>query len=136
MTLATQYGATDLIDYKKGDVQEQIMTLTGGVQVGTAMRLTKFGGHVSVVSGFFDDETVTIPMNVWNYGVMEKFLTAAQANQGRDYMERLWLLIANGKLDTQPLATHVLHGWDNLGKGLELMRSRDQTVVKPVVIID
>ncbi|MFE4491863.1 zinc-binding dehydrogenase [Streptomyces niveus] len=150
MTLATRYGATDLADYKRGDVYEQIMTLTGGAQVdsvlvasggnasdqiGTAMRLTKFGGHVSVVSGFFDDESVTIPMDVWNYGVMEKFLTAAQANQGRDYMERLLLLIANGKLDTQPLATHVLHGWDNVGQSLELMRSRDRSVIKPVVVV-
>jgi threonine dehydrogenase-like Zn-dependent dehydrogenase len=99
------------------------------------MRLAKFGGHVSVVSGFVDDETVTIPMSVWNYGVMEKHLTAAQANQGRDYMERLLLMIANGKLDTAPLATHVLHGWDTLADSLELMRSRDQTVIKPVVII-
>jgi isopropanol dehydrogenase (NADP+) len=73
-------------------------------------------------------------MSVWNYGVMEKHLTAAQANQGRDYMERL-LLIANGKLDTAPLATHVLHGWDELADSLELMRSRGQTVIKPVIIV-
>lgn len=45
------------------------------------MRLTKLGGHVSVVSGFFDNETVTLPMDVWNYGVMEKYLTAAEATR-------------------------------------------------------
>lgn len=151
MQVAAHYGATDLVNYKRGDAFDQIMALTGGQQVdsvlvasggnasdqiGTAMRLTKFGGHVSVVSGFFDDETVTIPMAVWNYGVMEKYLTAAQANQGRDYMERLLLLIANGKLDTAPLATHILHGWDKVSVSLELMRSRDQTVIKPVVIVN
>lgn len=151
MQVAAQYGATDLVNYKRGDAFDQIMSLTGGQQVdsvlvasggnasdqiGTAMRLTKFGGHVSVVSGFFDDETVTIPMAVWNYGVMEKYLTAAQANQGRDYMERLLLLIANGKLDTALLATHILHGWDKVSVSLELMRSRDQTVIKPVVIVN
>jgi threonine dehydrogenase-like Zn-dependent dehydrogenase len=150
MKLARQYGATDLVDYKNGDVFGQVMALTGGQQadsvlvasggsasgqISTAMRLAKFGGHVCVVSGFVDDETVTIPMAVWNYGVMEKHLTAAQANQGRDYMERLLLLIANGKLDTAPLATHFLHSWDKLADSLELIRSRDQTVIKPVVII-
>jgi threonine dehydrogenase-like Zn-dependent dehydrogenase len=150
MALAEHYGATDLVDYKRGDVHDQVMALTRGEQVdsvlvasggsasdqiSTAMQMTKFGGHVSVVSGFFDDETVTIPMAVWNYGVMEKFLTAAQATQGRDYMERLLLLIENGKLDTAPLATHVLHGWDAVGDSLELMRSRDQSVIKPVVIV-
>lgn len=49
-------------------------------------------------------------------------------------MERLLLLIANGKLDTAPLATHVLHGWDTVADSLELMRSRDQSLIKPVVI--
>lgn len=151
MDLARTYGATDLVDYKAGDVYDQIMALTSGEpvdsvlvasggnasdQISTAMRLTKFGGHVSVVSGFFDDESVTLPLEVWNYGVMEKFLTAAQANQGRDWMERLLLMIANGKFDTAPMISHVLHGWDALGDSLELMRSRDQSVVKPVVVID
>ncbi|MFC9659505.1 hypothetical protein ACFVJ5_04655 [Nocardia sp. NPDC127606] len=75
-------------------------------------------------------------MVVWNYGVMEKFLTAAQATQGRDYMARLLLLIANGKLDTAPLATHVLHGWGKVGDSLELMRSCEQSVIKPVIIVD
>jgi threonine dehydrogenase-like Zn-dependent dehydrogenase len=149
--LAEQYGATDVIDYKANDVEAQVLELTGGQQVdsvlvasggdasdqmSTALRLIKFGGHVAVVSGFFDNETVTIPMEVWNYGVMEKYLTAAQANQGRDYMERLLQLVAHGKLDTAPLASHVLHGWDQVGVSLELMRSRDQSVVKPVVVID
>ena len=117
---------------------DSVLVASGGEaseQISTAMRLTKFGGHVSCVSAFFDDGTVTIPMDVWNYGVMEKFLTASQANQGRDYMERLLLLIANGKLDTEPLATHVLHGWEKVADNLELMRSRDQTVIKPVVIV-
>jgi threonine dehydrogenase-like Zn-dependent dehydrogenase len=46
-------------------------------------------------------------------------------------MERLMLLIANYKLDTAPLVTHVLHGWDAAADSLQLMRSRDQSVIKP-----
>jgi threonine dehydrogenase-like Zn-dependent dehydrogenase len=66
---------------------------------------------------------------------MEKFFTGVLVNDGRDYLERLLLLIANGKLDTAPLVSHVLHGWDELEQGMELMRSRDETVIKPVVVL-
>ena len=37
MELATQYGATDLVDYKKGDVYDQIMALTDGVQADSVL---------------------------------------------------------------------------------------------------
>ena len=55
-------------------------------------------------------------------------------NDGRDYIERLLLLIQNKKLDPAPLVTHVLHGWDKLEEGFDLMRSRDETVMKPVIV--
>jgi len=150
MKIARQYGATDTIDYKKGDIVSQVLALTGGQPVDsvliasggrasdmftTALKIVKFGGHVACVAGFFGDETVTIPMDVWNYGVMEKFLTGVLVNDGRDYLERLLLLIQNKKLDTTPLVTHVLKGWDKLEEGLDLMRSRDETVIKPAIVI-
>jgi threonine dehydrogenase-like Zn-dependent dehydrogenase len=90
---------------------------------------------VACVSGFFGGERVTIPMEAWNYGVMEKFLTGVLANAGRDYLERLLLLIATRKLDTAPLATLVLHGWDKLEEGSDPVRSRYETVIKPVIVI-
>ena len=150
LELARQYGATDIIDYKKGDILQQVMTLTGGEPVDsvliacggrasevftTAMRVVKFGGHVACVSLFFDDETVTLPMNVWEYGGMEKFLTCVLAQDGRDFFERLLLLVANGRVNPAPLATHVLHGWDKLDEGLELMGSHNPEVIKVVITI-
>ena len=146
--LAKRYGATDIVDYTHGDVLEQVMALTGGQPVDsvliasggqvsevfeTAMRAVKFGGHVACVSLFFDDEAVTIPMDVWAFGGMEKFLTGVLIQDGRDFFERLLALIDNGKVDPAPLVTHVLEGWDELEDALDLMRSRDETVIKPVI---
>jgi hypothetical protein len=34
-----------------------------------------------------------------------------------------------------PFVSHVLHGWDKLEEGLDLMRSQDETVIKPVIVI-
>lgn len=149
--LARQYGATDIIDYKKGDVLEQVMTLTGGKPVDSvliasgggasdnftlAMKAVKFGGHVACVSIFLDEDTVTMPLSVWAGGSMEKFLTGVLINDGRDFFERLLALIEYKRLDPTPLVTHVLHGWDKLEEGLDLMRSADRTVIKPVIVID
>jgi isopropanol dehydrogenase (NADP+) len=149
--LAKRYGATDVVDYKQGDVAEQIMALTGGKpvdsvliasggsaseQISMALQLVKFGGHVSCVSGYFDDGAVTIPLAVWNGGISDKWFTGSLAGAGRDYYERLLSLIEYGRLDPSPLVTHVLHGWDSVAEGLTLMRSRDQSVIKPGIIID
>jgi threonine dehydrogenase-like Zn-dependent dehydrogenase len=80
--LARRYGATDIVDYKKGDVAEQVLALTGGEPVDsvliasggsasdafrTALTAVKFGGHVACVAGFFDDETVNVPLELLNF---------------------------------------------------------------------
>jgi threonine dehydrogenase-like Zn-dependent dehydrogenase len=150
VALARQYGATDIVDYKQGDVSEQIMSLTGGrpvdsvlvasggsasEQISMALKLVKFGGHVACVSGFFGDDVVTIPLEVWNWGISDKWFTGALAGAGRDYYERLLTLIEYGKLDPSPLVTHVLHGWDSVDEGLDLMRSHDASVIKPVIVL-
>ena len=149
--LARTYGATDVVDYRKGDSEAQVMTLTGGKPVDsvlvasggsasksitTAMRCVKFGGHVACVSLFFDEESVTIPLEVWCNGGMEKFLTGVLCQDGRAFFERLLALVEYGRLDPAPLVTHVLHGWEAIEAGLALMQSGEPAVIKPVVLID
>jgi isopropanol dehydrogenase (NADP+) len=148
--LARLYGATDIVDYTQGDVAEQVLALIGGQPVDsvliasggkattaftTALTVVKYGGHVSNVAGFFNDQTLELPLELLNFGVMEKFITGALVQDGRDYLERLLLLIANGKVDTAPLISHVLRGWENLEEGIRLMRARDTSVIKPVVVL-
>ena len=149
LELAERFGASNLVDYKKGDVLAQVMELTGGEPVDgvliasggapdriftTAMRAVKFGGNVACVSLFFDEESVTLPLDVWMQGGMEKRLTGVLCNDGRDFFERLLALIRFKRLDPAPLATHVLHGWQRLEDGLRLMASRDPSVLKAVVV--
>ncbi|MFC9905496.1 zinc-binding dehydrogenase [Rhodococcus sp. NPDC127593] len=146
--LARFYGATDIIDYKQGDVAAQVLALTGGKPVDsvlvasggsatgaftTALTAVKFGGHVDCVAVFFDDKDVRIPMEFLNFGVMEKFITEVLVKDGREYLGRLLVLIENGKIDTAPLVSHVLDEWSELENGMALMRSRDTSVIKPVV---
>jgi threonine dehydrogenase-like Zn-dependent dehydrogenase len=42
-------------------------------------------------------------------------------------------LVKFGRLAPSPLVTHVPHGWDSVDEGLDLMRSHDASVIKPVI---
>ncbi|WP_435110969.1 zinc-binding dehydrogenase [Nocardiopsis synnemataformans] len=147
LELARRYGATDVVDYKKGPVVEQVLAATGGAPVDavlvasggkvsdqftTALRLVKPGGHVANVSLFFE-ENVTIPMDVWDFGGTERFLTGVFVKEGREFYARILRLIEYGRLDPSPLVTHTFDGWSRLDDALDLMRSRDENVIKPVV---
>lgn len=149
--LAKYYGANHIIDYHDGDVNEQVMKLTkdepvdsvliasGGnasEQYALGLKLVKWGGHVSNVSGFFHDEIITLPHELFFFGVDDKHFHTSLVQDGRELVERLLKLIEYKKLDTKAIATPILHGWDQLEKGLELMQSRNPDVIKPVILID
>ncbi len=150
LELTRMYGATHTVDYKRGPILDQVLARTGGEQVDavliasggspsdmftTALRMVKPGGHVANVSIFFEPD-VTIPMDVWDFGGTERFLTGVFVKEGRDFYTRLLRLIATGRLDPTPLVTHTLRGWDRLEDALDLMRSRDPNVIKPVVLVE
>ncbi|MEN2738666.1 zinc-binding dehydrogenase [Microbacterium sp. X-17] len=147
--LARAYGATHVVDYTKGPVTDAVLAATEGAladsvlvasgggaseQFSTAMRIVKPGGHVAVVSLFFEEE-VSIPLDVWAYGGLERFLTGVFVLTGREFYTRLLRLIEVGRLDPSPLVTHRFQGWDRLEDALDLMRSRAPEVIKPIVVV-
>ena len=48
-------------------------------------------------------------------------------------MEKLGALVASGKLDVSPLATHVFNDFNDIEKALFLMRDKPADLIKPVV---
>jgi threonine dehydrogenase-like Zn-dependent dehydrogenase len=54
---------------------------------------------------------------------------------GRLRMEKLSALVASGKLDVSPLATHVFNDFNDVEKALFLMRDKPADLIKPVVKI-
>lgn len=148
--LARRYGATDTIDFQAGDTYDQVLAATGGRPVdsvliaaggdastlfSTALRIVKPGGHVANVSLYLDQDSVTLPLDVWGYGGMERHLTGVFVQEGREFYTRLLRLISTGRLDPQPLVTHVLAGWDRLEDGIELMRTGEDYVIKSVITV-
>lgn len=147
--VAREYGATDILSYKDGDLVENIMNMTCGKGVdrviiaggdndtfAQAVTVVKPGGIVSNVNYLGEGETVNIPRVEWGVGMGHKTITGGLTPGGRMKMEKMSNLIANGKLDTKKLVTHVFHGFDKIEEALLLMKDKPRDLIKPVVVID
>lgn len=143
-----QFGVTDFINYKDGDIAKQILTknrqpvdgvlVTGGTanSIAEGMRIVKYGGTVANVACFFSDETTVIPNDLWNYGGLDKTIKGIKAAGGRVYTERLLKLIEYGRMKPELMATHVFHGMDKIEDAVKLMMDKDPNVIKPLVFFD
>lgn len=145
---AKGYGATDIINYKNGAIDEQILELTNGEGVdrvviagGTvdtfaeAVRALKPGGTIGNVNYLGTGDFIKIPREDWGFGMGHKTITGGLTPGGRLRMEKLAKLVACGKLDLAPLVTHTFNGFDKIEEALMLMKDKPRDLIKPVVIV-
>ncbi|MDO4903699.1 MAG: NAD(P)-dependent alcohol dehydrogenase [Limosilactobacillus sp.] len=148
--VAKKYGATDIIDYHKGDIADQILALTdnkgvdkvliaGGDTEHTfdqAVRMTKPGGKVGNVAYLNGNHMIEIKAAHWGVGMSNITIDGGLTPGGRLRMEKLASLIENGRLDPSLMITHKFHGFDHIQDALELMHQKPADVIKPVVYCD
>jgi len=145
--VAKEYGATDIISYKDGDIAAQILEKTGGVGVdkvitaggnvdtfAEAITMLKPGGVLSNVNYLGSGDFVKIPRVEWGVGMGHKQIMSGLMQGGRLRMEKLAALLQNGRLDTSKLITHRLQGFDAIEEALLLMKEKPKDLIKPVVI--
>ena len=101
-----------------------------------AVKVLKPGGIVSNVNYLGEGESIHIPRVEWGVGMGHKTITGGLTPGGRMRMEKMAQLIANGKLDTRKLVTHIFHGFDKIEEALFLMKDKPRDLIKPVVIIE
>jgi threonine dehydrogenase-like Zn-dependent dehydrogenase len=146
--IAKEYGATDIINYKQGDIVDQIMKLTGGKGVDKvilagggietldqSVRMLKPGGIVGNINYFGDGDYLQIPRAEWGVGMSHKAIVGGLMPGGRWKMERLASLLVTGRLDTSKLLTHRFEGFDKIEEALMLMKDKPSDLIKPVVTI-
>lgn len=142
------YGATDIVDYKKGPIDKQIMDLSEGKGVdaaiiaggnadimATAVKIVKPGGTIANVNYFGEGEVLPVPRLEWGCGMAHKTIRGGLCPGGRLRMERLVNLVVYNRVDPSKLVTHVFHGFDNIEKALMLMKDKPKDLIKPVVIL-
>jgi len=142
------YGATDIINYKHGDVVDQILeatnkkgvdrVITAGGDVNTfaqAVTILKPGGIIGNVNYLNASDAIKIPCAEWGVGMGHKKIVGGLTPGGRLKMEKLASLIAHGKLDTSLLLTHKFDGLESVEPALMLMKDKPADLIKSVVRI-
>ncbi|MDN7012849.1 NAD(P)-dependent alcohol dehydrogenase [Methanoculleus sp. FWC-SCC3] len=146
---AKGYGATDIINYKNGDIVDQVLEKTDGKGVDKvciaggdvhtmeqAIKMVKPGGIIGNVNYLGSGEHVYIPRVEWGCGMSHKFIHCGLMPGGRLRMEKLASLVETGKLDLSPMLTHRFKGFDKLEEALLLMKEKPRDLIKPVVVIE
>lgn len=145
---AKAYGATDIINYRDGDLVEQIMEKTHGAGVdrvviaggdvdtfAQAVRMLKPGGVIGNVNYLGSGDNVNVPRVEWGCGMGHKTIRGGLMPGGRLRMEKLASLMETGRLDTSRLLTHRFNGFEHMEEALMLMKDKPRDLIKPVVIL-
>jgi len=150
VALAKEYGATDIVSYKEGDVAEQIMAITGGKGVDaaivaggdldtfyTAIGVTRAGGgNIAMLNVLTEIESINIPNDVIGGFLSHKTIRGGLCPGGRKRMERLLSMVANGRVDPSKLITHKFNGLESIEEAFQLMVNKPRDLIKPIVLFD
>ena len=143
--LARFYGADVIVDNSKVDAVEQILSLTGGVGVDSAIEalgaditfqnaiaVTKAGGTISNIGYHGEGEFVHIPRIAWGVGMAEKTIKTALCPGGSLRMERLLQLLSMKRVDPTKMTTHTFP-FDQLDTAFDIMEKKKDGVIKPLI---
>ena len=145
---AKAYGATDIINYREGDIVQQILDQTHGKGVDRVIlaggdndtfrqagEMVKPGGCIGNVNYLGSGDYVRIPRVEWGCGMGHKTIRGGLMPGGRLRMEKLASLMETGRLDTSRLLTHRFQGFAHMEEALLLMKDKPRDLIKPVVIL-
>ncbi|WP_068421768.1 NAD(P)-dependent alcohol dehydrogenase [Planctomyces sp. SH-PL62] len=146
--LARHFGADVVVDPSRGDAVEEILRLTDGVGVDSAIEClgaqatfeacveaTRPGGTISVAGYFGHGDSVAIPRLAWGVGMGDKTIRTGLCPGGSLRMRRLLRLLETGRIDPTPLTTHRFR-FEEVGEALRLMETKADGVVKPLITFD
>ena len=147
---ALEFGATEIIDYRKDNVAEKILELTNQVGVDSvllaggndqameqAIDMVKYGtGIVANVKHYSGTGNIPIPKFSGGRGMAGKTVKLELAQGGRRRMERLLSMVACKRFHPEKLVTHTMYGMGAIETALEMMREKTQDLIKVMVCID
>jgi threonine dehydrogenase-like Zn-dependent dehydrogenase len=147
--IAKEFGATHIIDYHNGDIDKQILDLTGGKGVDRvilaggdqktfeqAIKIMKPGGTLGNINYFDSLEPLKIPMLEWGMGMGHKDIRGGLMPGGRERMRRLANMVVAGRINPGRLVTHRYEGFDKIPEAVQVMSDKPKDLIKPVVICE
>ena len=143
--LAREYGADHVVDFQEGDPVEQIMELTDGEGVDSAIealgadetlqdciRATKPGGTVSNVGYHGDGEFRRIPREEWGVGMAEISIVTDLCPGGSQRIGRLLRMLERDRVDPTKMTTHEFD-FDEIETAFDMMDEKSDDIVKPLI---
>ena len=140
LVMAKQMGADVTIDFRKVDVVEEILKLTGGRGVDaaiealglqqtfeSALRVLKPGGTLSSLGVYSQD--LTIPLGAFCAGLGDHKIITSLCPGGKERMRRLMSIIAAGRFDLGPMVTHR-YALENIVEAYDLFSHQRDGVLK------
>ncbi len=146
--LALEFGATEIINYREGDIVEQIMEKTHGKGVdrviiaggnvdtfAQAIKILKPGGIIGSVNYLGSGDYVKIPREEWGCGMSHKQIRCGLMPGGRLRSEKLLRVIEAGRVDPGKMITHRFDGFEHMEEALMLMKDKPADLIKPLVVM-
>ena len=147
--LAKEYGATDIISYKEGDVVEQITALLGGGKADAAiiaggssssmlqaLALVKSNGVVANINYFDASDTFTVPAFAWGLGMSDISLRGGFCPGGGYRIEKLLNMIAADRVHPGKMLNYKFDGFDKIPEAFDVMDKKPRDLIKSAVYIN
>jgi threonine dehydrogenase-like Zn-dependent dehydrogenase len=147
VALAQEYGATDIISYKEGDIVGQILALESGKvdsviiaggdssSMNQALQVVKNNGHIANVNFYDAKDSFNIPLYQWGLGMSDITIRGGFCPGGAYRMQKMLNLIKYGRIDPSKLLNISFEGFDKIEDAFKLMDEKPKDLIKPVVHI-
>ncbi len=146
--IAREYGATDIVSYKDGDLVQQVLEMTNGgadkvIIAGggsdtfrQAVEMTREMGTIANVNFFDISDTLAMPAWSWGLGMSNKDIRCGFCPGGAVRIKKLLELIRYGRVDTTKIISHKFYGFEQMEDAFLLMDQKTPDLIKPVVYLD
>lgn len=146
VALAKEYGATDIVSYKEGNIVDQILAMEGQVDcviiaggnaasMNQALAITKPNGTVANVNFFDVSEKFEIPAYLWGLGMSDITIRGGFCPGGAYRIEKMLRLISAGRIHPEKLLNYSFEGFEKIEDAFKLMDEKPKDLIKPVVHI-
>ncbi len=143
LDISRRMGADATVNFRKVDIVDEILRLTGGRGVDVAiealglqttfeaaLRVLKPGGTLSSLGVYSSD--LRIPVDAYGAGLAEKQIVSSLCPGGKERMRRLLNIVGSGRVDLSPLVTHT-YQLDDIVAAYELFGNQRDGVLKVAV---
>lgn len=145
--LAREYGATDIISYKDGDLVQQILEKEGGqvdrvivaggncASMNQALMMVKNNGVISNVNFYDVTDSFQVPAYLWGLGMSDVSIRGGFCPGGAYRIQKMLNLIKAGRIAPEKMLNYKFEGFDKIEEAFKLMDEKPADLIKPVVHI-